>query len=601
MKKIHLNIFVSLLVVLLGFTSCFQESFTELNYNEFQTTDTVYSSANVDKIDFKSEVTEKKYKSAIDQLNRYQTLGQLITAQFSMRGGKKGDMPGPHAYQYQFSLEIDNYSGYLCLPQNFDGRMKSTYYDSQAFNGGAMGSFMQVKNAVAPVLNHPKIDSIPEIKAVALLIYDYAAQEVIDIYGAFPYQEFKENKQKNPFEYNSTEYVYNVIVQNIDTIVACFDNFNNRPDWYKQKITGLLTQYDKISSNKSIENWRLLANSLKLRMAMHIVKIDPTKAKKWAEEAIHSGVIEQVNQEFKLSPLELGFSHPLADISNLWNDTRLNASMESILASYNHPMLDLVFDKNSDDIINDEDNTKFLAKKTKVVGLRSGIRMLKGQSYDVNFRTAYSKVNKQAIAQSPLYVMKLSEVLFLRSEGALRGWNMGGTAQNFYEEGVKNAFKGVNMKKYNDDYTKRFVLEKIYEEFLTDYLAMETPKAYTYQDPYNTLNDSESLTKIGVKWNDGDDNETKLEKIITQKYIAGFPYSFEAWTDIRRTGYPKIFPVLHDDGDGSIPQGDIIRRIPFTDSDPAVKEDIQKTGLKALGGPDLQGTRLWWDINKPNF
>ncbi len=535
------------------------------------------------------------------ELDKSRILGQFITAEFSMRGGKNGNMPGPHAYQYQFSLEIDNYSGYLCLPQNFGGRMQSTYYDSRDFNGGAMGSFLQVKNAVVPILNHPQIDEIPEIKAVALLIYDYSAQEVIDIYGAFPYQDLKENKQSNPFKYNSTEYVYNVIVQNIDTIVACFDNFDSRPEWYKQKIKGLLTQYDRINDSKSIENWKRLANSLKLRMAMHLVKVDPAKAKKWAEEAIQSGVIEQVAQEFKLSPLVLGFTHPLADISNLWNDTRLNASMESILASFNHPMLTLLFDKNTNDIVNKKDNTKFLPKNTKVVGLRAGIRMLKGQSYDVNFRTAYSKINKQAIAQSSLYIMKLSEVLFLRAEGALRGWNMGGTAQNFYEEGVKNAFKGVNMSKFNDDYTKQLILEKIYEEFLTEYLAMEAPKSYTYQDPYNELNNAESLTKIGVKWNDGDDNETKLEKIITQKYIAGFPYSFEAWTDIRRTGYPKIFPVIYDDGDGSIPQGEIIRRITFSDSDPATKADIEATGLKALGGADLQGTRIWWDVNKPNF
>ena len=67
-----------------------------------------------------------------------------------------------------------------------------------------------------------------------------------------------------------------------------------------------------------------------------------------------------------------------------------------------------------------------------------------------------------------------------------------------------------------------------------------------------------------MKWNDSDDNETKLEKIITQKYIAIFPYSYEAWTDIRRTGYPKIFPVLNPNlGDGSLSDGDLIRRLPL--------------------------------------
>ncbi|WP_289290074.1 SusD/RagB family nutrient-binding outer membrane lipoprotein, partial [Muribaculum intestinale] len=48
---------------------------------------------------------------------------------------------------------------------------------------------------------------------------------------------------------------------------------------------------------------------------------------------------------------------------------------------------------------------------------------------------------------------------------------------------------------------------------------------------------------IGVKWNEADDDETKLEKIITQKYIGNFPMSAEAWTTFRRTGYPRLFPV----------------------------------------------------------
>ncbi len=116
-------------------------------------------------------------------------------------------------------------------------------------------------------------------------------------------------------------------------------------------------------------------------------------------------------------------------------------------------------------------------------------------------------------------------------------------------------------------------------------------------------NDIESVTKIGVKWNDSDDNETKLEKIITQKYIAIFPYSYEAWTDIRRTGYPKIFPVLNPNlGDGSLSDGDLIRRLPLPHGDlQAGMDDIATSGIQALGGPDQQATRVFWDKNEANF
>ena len=41
--------------------------------------------------------------------------------------------------------------------------------------------------------------------------------------------------------------------------------------------------------------------------------------------------------------------------------------------------------------------------------------------------------------------------------------------------------------------------------------------------------------------------------------------------------------------------------MPFPNTDDSSIRDIQATGLKALGGADLQATRLWWDIDQPNF
>ena len=71
---------------------------------------------------------------------------------------------------------------------------------------------------------------------------------------------------------------------------------------------------------------------------------------------------------------------------------------------------------------------------------------------------------------------------------------------------------------------------------------------------------------------------------------------------MRRTGYPKMFPVLNtDDGDGSIKQGEMIRRIPWVPKDEETKKIIEKSGIKELGGPNEQATRLWWDVDKANF
>lgn len=36
-----------------------------------------------------------------------------------MRGGKEGQLPGAHQYQYVYNITVDNYAGYLCVPHNF--------------------------------------------------------------------------------------------------------------------------------------------------------------------------------------------------------------------------------------------------------------------------------------------------------------------------------------------------------------------------------------------------------------------------------------------------------------------------------------------------
>ena len=157
-----------------------------------------------------------------------------------------------------------------------------------------------------------------------------------------------------------------------------------------------------------------------------------------------------------------------------------------------------------------------------------------------------------------------------------------------------------------------------YGQYVSDYLSREEPVDYVNIDPYGDGEIAEwpSVTKIGVAWDDSDTPEVKLEKIITQKYLALFPLSTEAWTELRRTGFPKLFQVLNtDDGDGSIKQGEegqvqthMIRRIPWVPTDPIAAAMVNSTGLKELAHgktgavADDQATRLWWDVEEdPNF
>ena len=599
MKKKHIILAGALLFATAGMQSCldFDDPGTESGANAFDT-ETTHHVGDVDNIPFLIEPTQEGVQMAIDTLqNKYRYFGQCLSGIFMMRGGKEGAMPAAHAYQRQYSLGPDLYAQYFTVPHKdfMYGTLTSTYNISAEFNGGPLGAYTMAKNQFMPLLNHPLVDSIPEIKAINLLYYCLIAQEQADLSGPFTYLEDKKNSQE-PEEYNDVKTIYYGIVQNIDTIVACLKHYETRPDWYKEKIQEIVmenfaTGYGLLAGDMSLNSYIKFANSLKLRMAMHIVKKEPATAQRWAEEAVADGVIEDTYDQHGVIPMIYSFTHPLADISNAWGDLRLCASFESLMMSLDHPYAKYLFLPNAYDIPH-KSGTDTLKAGTRICGIRAGVLVGDGQTYALNKRQGYSTISTEVLASKrcPAYFIKWSEVDFLRAEGALRGWNMGGTAQEFYERGIMNAYIEDPMS--GSDYSA----------YVYDYMQREEPIAYTSVDPIGDGAPWESVTKIGVKWNEADDLETKLEKIITQKYFALFPLSTEAWAEMRRTGYPKMFPVLNtDDGDGSIKQGDIIRRIPWVPTDPIALNMVEFSGIPALGGPDEQATRLWWDVDAPNF
>ena len=601
MNKKHILLAGALFFASTAMQSCldYDDPGDEANLNTIGT-ETVVHVGNVDSIPYLNQPTPEGVQAAIDTLqNKYQYFGQCLSGIYMMRGGKEGQMPGDHAYQRQYSLGPDLYAQYFTVPHKdfMYGTLTSTYNVSAEFNGGPLGAYTMAKNAFMPMLNHPLVDSIPEIKAINLLYYCLIAQEQADLSGPYTYLEDKKNSQE-PEEYNDVKTIYYGIVENIDTIVACLKHYETRPDWYKEKIETIVsenftTNYGLLAGDYSLKSYIKFANSLKLRMAMHIVKVEPETARKWAEEAVASGVVESENDQQGIYPIVSGFTHPLLDIANSWGDLRLCASFESLLMSLDHPYTKYLFLPNNNDIPNNKTG-EVLPAGTRICGIRSGPLVGDGQTYALNKRQGYSTFADNVLAGMlcPTYFVKWAEVDFLRAEGALRGWNMGGTAQEFYERGIRNAYLEDPLVASGSPYAS----------LIDAYMAQEKPVDYIQVDPMGDGPDWPSVTTIGVKWNEADDKETKLEKIITQKYIALFPLSTEAWTEMRRTGYPKMFPVLNtDDGDGSIEQGDIIRRIPWVPTDPVAAGMVEATGIPALGGPDEQATRLWWDVDAPNF
>lgn len=618
MKNSKIFVYAALALSAFGMQSCLDYDTPGDEFNANQTVvPPVNSSGKANVIDYEKVISDEGVAEAIMALD--DNIRTAQTGVYGIRGGKDGGAPGAHAYQFCYSLGPDNYVQYFCVP-HYDFpyshfTLRSTYDMCKGSIGGPGGGFTSAKRYIAPLLNTEKIDSVPELKAIFLTLFNYSAIENADLFGPMPYEEFKALRDKSPFKYNDVRTIYYGVKKNLDDAIACLKYYkDNRSEAYKQELANVMYSYLTIVNDpysktwEDMEPWIRFANSLKLRMAIHMSGIEPETAKTWAEEAVRDGVITDVDNEVAIYPVFSGKDHPLVEITG-WSDAVMGASFLNLLENLDHPYMKYLFTKNSVGLAKSPQAVEGSScpattpANSVYVGMRDGVAPGEGQAAANNPYCGYSMLDKAYLAQTqaPLFLMKCSEVYFLLAEGALRGWNMGGTAKQFYEQGIRNA-----------SLESRSFTGNKYNELVDDYLNVEAPKGIAYVDPQGLTPDMPSVTKIGVKWNEGDSPEVKLEKIITQKYIASFPYSYESWVDLRRVGYPKLFPILGvADSDGTIKAGDskvqtkenIMRRIPWASDDPQTKEDIANTGLPALGegATDTQGQHLWWDNGASNF
>ena len=618
MKNSKIFVYAALALSAFGMQSCLDYDTPGDEFNANQTVvPPVISSGKADVIDYEKVISDEGVAEAIMALD--DNIRTAQTGVYGIRGGKDGGAPVAHAYQFCYSLGPDNYVQYFCVPHydfpysNFT--LRSTYDMCKGSIGGPGSGFSSAKLYIAPLLNTEKIDSVPELKAIFLTLFNYSAIENADLFGPMPYEEFKALRDKSPFKYNDVRTIYYGVKKNLDDAVACLKYYkDNRSEAYKQELANVMYSYLTIVNDpysktwEDMEPWIRFANSLKLRMAIHMSGIEPETAKTWAEEAVRDGVITDVDNEVAIYPVFSGKDHPLVEITG-WSDAVMGASFLNLLENLDHPYMKYLFTKNSVGLAKSPQAVEGSScpattpANSVYVGMRDGVAPGEGQAAANNPYCGYSMLDKAYLAQTqaPLFLMKCSEVYFLLAEGALRGWNMGGTAKQFYAQGIRNA-----------SLESRSFTGNKYNELVDDYLNVEAPKGIAYVDPQGLTPDMPSVTKIGVKWNEGDSPEVKLEKIITQKYIASFPYSYESWVDLRRVGYPKLFPILGvADSDGTIKAGDskvqtkenIMRRIPWASDDPQTKEDIANTGIPALGegATDTQGQHLWWDNGASNF
>lgn len=462
-------------------------------------------------------------------------------------------------YQVAQGLTSDAYSGYIAPTGTWFGGVHNGTYSfvtgwiERTFTSG----FSSIMPAWQSIKTTAEQQGLPEIAALATILKVEGMHRVADAYGPIPYINYGSGTLQN--NYNPLQDVYAKFFEELGASIDVLTLFaQGNPG-----VT-LLKDYDNIYSG-NVTNWIRFANTLRLRLAMRVVYANPTLAQTEAEKSIANpfGVISNVNERAALQhSSNLIYYHPLYEIAYLFNagEARMGASMDAYMNGYNDPRRAAYFTTASDGNYH---------------GVRQGIVTTNWTPYTgSNISNLNMNVNTTQIVW-----MTAAESFFLRAEGALRGWNMGGTAESLYNQGI----------------TASFVENGLQATAAAGYAADNTSTPAPFNDNSGQSgNNAAAPSNILIAWNAADQFETNLERIITQKWIALYPDGPEGWAEFRRTGYPKLLPVVVNNSNQTIGTKQI-RRIPYPQSEYNNNLIGVQSGVSALGGPDGGGTPLWWD------
>ena len=512
---------------------------------------------------------------------------QLTTAQLQTYGDLSM-MEIYRNYHYAFTQQLmgcwntTNYGGRHTLDNNEMSRIWTSFYTQSLKN------IIDAQYRTAEDAEKVNINSVLRIYRV------YLMSIITDTYGDAPFSEaglgFLEGKF-NP-KYDKQEDIYNAFFLELEDAV-------NKIDPTKDKVTGDLIYTGDVTK------WQQLANSLRLRFAMRISNVNPTKAQTEFENALaaNGGVITDASSDALIKYMTIAFSFG----QEAYSDYRGNSLSQLLFGNdpANNPsyLCSTFFNQ----LYNSGDPRTFKISRCYYDGLMSATSpdnrvditqemIEKGIDFSPRDPGAYSwepwptgydsdicaelAVNNPSVtatmarevepklannflkSDNPGVVMTSAEVKFLMAEATVKKWNVGSAlAEDLYKQGVRAAM-----------------------DFLTDNYGC------------TATTDAEFDTFIQDKGAFGHTDNQKLEAINTQAWILHFTNPAECWANVRRSGYPKLkSPAEYGFGQYLTGGTEIPVRLCYPVLESSYNKKSYNEAIERMGGTDNWHSLLWWD------
>lgn len=364
--------------------------------------------------------------------------------------------------QYWTETTYTDEANYDIVNRTIADQAFRTYYRDVLNNLKKAKELIETDPVVEPATEETTTNKLLVIDV--LEVYCYA--NLVDIFGDVPYTEALDIDNPNP-KYDDAASIYADLFTRLDHDISTFsgtESFQNSED---------------IIYDGDVSAWKTFANSLKLKLAIHLADVDPGVAQTNAEAAVSAGVFTSAADNAMFAYLG---STP--NTNPLYEDLILSGRSDFVVANT------LV------DIMNGLEDPRMDSYFTyKIEGEYVG-----GVYGASNAFTSYSHINDAIQAPDfPGILMTYSEVEFYIAEAAARGYAVGQSAEEAYNAAITASFEFWGLSSAD----------------AADYLAKS-------EVAYSTA---------GGSWQ---------EVIGTQSYIAFYTRGFIGYTQYRRLDYPAM-------------------------------------------------------------
>jgi hypothetical protein len=437
-----------------------------------------------------------------------------------------------------------------------DKYLLNEQYAGAYFEGSYQNQIKYIVDLIETTKDNPKYKNLYQISRIMkALIF----QRVTDLYGDVPYFEAGKGFYTNNYfvSYDPQEKIYEDLLKEVDEAVAALDVNADKPSgdaFYKGDI----------------EKWKRFGNTLLLRIAMRLTKVNPTISESYAKKVQGKTMQSNADNAF-LVHQDLGNDVMNRNTRVLNGDSgpdyyyvKWSKTFIDFLKSENDPRLSKVavtqlYLSSSSKARNPNFITDPLAQK----GMPNGKDQSGRPGLSINLDPTYtgfpdySSVNPyMAKKDGPTFILTYAESEFLLAEAAER-WNAGGSpAAAHYKNGVKAAITFLSQ----------------YDPALT--ISDGVAETYVNDHPYDPLRGLELIN-----------NQYWLNECIMLDF-------YDAWFNWRRTGFPTLTPVNYPN---NVTGGTIPRRLSYPVSEASNNPENYTTASNAVPGGDNLAGHVWWD------